>query len=196
MLDWNVLVDVRQHSFSPAFLLLERFGKVYQSDFENILLMKVANIAQFLAELDLKIKQDSGIVNLFNRIVPVTKTFSFQSQSEFETKAKAVVLEWLPMIAGNKFYVRMHRIGFKDRIDRHEEETFLDLVILQELERIGIPGEIGGLDPDVIVAVETVSDRAGLSCWTRQDLSTYPWLKLGLTTLKRESTKVINQRYQ
>ncbi|MEM8828397.1 MAG: hypothetical protein AAGE96_03450 [Cyanobacteria bacterium P01_G01_bin.19] len=180
MLDWNVLVKVREHSFSPAYLFLEKLGKVYQSDFENILLVKVESIPQFLAECDRIFKEDSNLLNLFERIVPVTKTFSFQTAEEFETKAKQIVVDWLPILAAKKFYVRMHRIGFKDRIDRHEEETFLDLVILQELEKIGSPGQIGGIDPNVIVAVETVTERAGLACWTSQDLQTYPWLGLGL----------------
>jgi hypothetical protein len=92
-----------------------------------------------------------------------------------------MVLEWLPKLEEKKFYVRMHRIGFKDRIDRQQEETFLDLIIFQELEKIGKPGIISGIDPDVIVAVETISDRAGLSFWTRQDLEKYPWLKLAET---------------
>ena len=189
MLDWNVLIDVREHSFSPAYLLLEKFGKVYQSDFENILLLKVVSIPQFMASFNQRLLENPSLKELYNRVVPITSSFSFQSSEEFETKAKEIVLGWMPMLAGKKFYVRMHRIGFKDRIDRHEEETFLDLVILQELERISKPGTIGGLDPDVIVAVETVSERAGLSCWTRQDLSTYPWLKLGLVTLERKSVK-------
>ncbi len=180
MLDWNVLVKVKEHSFSPAYLLLEKLGKVYQSDFENLLLVEVESIPQFLAKCDRTFKKDPNLLNLFERIVPVTKTFSFQSAEEFETKAKEIVMDWLPMLADKKFYVRMHRIGFKDRIDRHEEETFLDLVILQELEKIGNPGQIGGIDPDVIVAVETVTERAGLACWTRQDLQEHQWLNLGL----------------
>ena len=180
MLDWNVLVKVKEHSFSPAYLMLEKFGKVYQSDFENLLLVKVASIPEFLANFDRQLKEDRSLINLFERIVPVTKTFDFQSAKEFEAKAKQIVLNWMPMLASKKFYVRMHRIGFKDRIDRHEEETFLDLVILQELEKIGSPGEISGVDPDVIVAVETVTERAGLACWTSQGLRDYPWLGLGL----------------
>ena len=177
MLDWNVLIEVRQHSFSPAYLLLEKFGKVYQSDFENILLLKVANIPQFMESFNQKLLKNPSLKELYNRVVPITSSFSFQSSEEFETKAKEIVFDWMPKLAGKKFYVRMHRTGFKDRIDRHEEETFLDLIILQELERIGKPGEIGGLNPDVIVTVETISERAGLSCWTRQDLENYPWLK-------------------
>lgn len=178
MLDWNVLVDVREHCFSSTYLLLEKFGTVYQSDFENILLMKIDDTARFLAYLNSRIEKEPSIANLFNRVVPVTKTFSFQSQSEFKTKAKEVVLEWLPILEGKQFYVRMHRKGMKDCIDRHKEETFLDLVILQELERIGKPGLIGGIDPDVIVVVETISNQAGMSYWTSQDLKRYPWLKL------------------
>jgi tRNA(Ser,Leu) C12 N-acetylase TAN1 len=178
MLDWNVLVDVRQHSFSPAYLLLEEFGTVYQSDFENILLLKVDSIPEFIEAFNQRLVQDPGLTELSNRVVPVTSTFSFQTQAEFETKAQKVVLEWLPMLEGKKFYVRMHRMGFKDRIDRHAEETFLDLIILQHLEKIGKPGTISGIDPDVVVSVETISDRAGLSFWTRQDLAKYPWLKL------------------
>ncbi|MEL7010346.1 MAG: hypothetical protein AAFY50_23805 [Cyanobacteria bacterium J06648_1] len=180
MLDWNVLVKVKEHSFSPAYLMLEKLGKVYQSDFENILLVKVASIPEFLDNCDRKFTEDSGAIALFERIVPVTQTFDFQSAAEFETKAKKIVLDWLSTLAGKKFYVRMHRIGFKDRIDRHEEETFLDLVILQELEKLGSPGEISGVDPDIVVAVETVTERAGMALWTRQDLADYPWLGMGL----------------
>lgn len=178
MLNWNIVVDVHEHSFSRAYLLFEEFGTVFQSDFENILLMNVNSIPEFLASFNDKLLNDPSLEKVFSRIVPVTSTFSFQSAEEFETKAQEVVLQWLPIMAGKKFYVRMHRKGFKDRIDCHEEETFLDLIILQELEKIGTPGEIGGLDPDVIIAVETICDRAGLSYWTRQDLQQYPWLKL------------------
>lgn len=179
MVTWNIVVDVHEHSFSRAYLLLEKLGTVFQSDFENVLLMKVESIPQFLDSFNAKLLEDPSLEKVVSRIVPVTKTFTFQSSSEFETKAKEIVLNWLTILAGKKFYVRMHRRGLKDRIDRHEEETFLDLIILQELEKIGNPGQIGGEDPDVIIAVETVTQQAGLSCWTRQDLSKYPWLKLG-----------------
>ena len=180
MLDWNILIGVRQHSFSPAYLLFEEFGTVYQSNFENILLMKVDSIPEFLETFNQRLLEDPSLTKLTTRVAPVTTTFSFQTQEEFETKAKKAVLEWVPKLEGKKFYVRMHRKGMKDRIDRHEEETFLDLVILQELEKIGNPGQIGGLDPDVIIAVETISQQAGLSCWTREDWQKYPWLKLEL----------------
>jgi len=180
MLDWNVLINVHEHSFSRTYLLLEELGRVYQSDFEDVLLLKVENIASFLEAYNSQLLKDPTLSVIASSILPVASIFSFQSQAEFETKAKKAVLEWLPALAGKKFYVRMHRRGMKDHIDRHEEETFLDLVILQELEKIGKPGQIGGIDPDIVVAVETISQQAGLSYWTRQNLEKYPWLKLDL----------------
>jgi len=73
----------------------------------------------------------------------------------------------------------MHRLGIKERINNHEAETFLNLVILQELKN-GNPGEINRLDPDVIVAMETIAELAGMTCWTHEDLTHYPWLGIGL----------------
>jgi tRNA(Ser,Leu) C12 N-acetylase TAN1 len=178
MICWNVVIDIHDHSFSRAYLLFEEFGTVFQSDFEDILLMKVDSIPGFLKTFNTQVLADPSLAKVASRIVPVTSTFSFESPEEFETKAKKVVLNWLPKLEGKKFYVRMYRKGMKDRIDRHEEETFLDLVILQELEKIGKPGQISVVDPDILVAVETVSHQAGLSYWSRQDLQNYPWLKL------------------
>ncbi len=179
MIDWNVLIDVQEHSFGPAYLLFEKLGTVYQSDFENILLLKSDSIPHFLETFNSKISDDPDLLNLIHRIVPVTATFSFQSQSEFETKAKEVVLQWLPNLAGKSFYVDMHRRGLKDLISSDYEEEFLDLMLLEELEKIDSPGQIDFADPDMLINLETVSHQAGLSCWTREDLQKYPWLKLG-----------------
>ncbi|PSB05592.1 hypothetical protein C7B62_24870 [Pleurocapsa sp. CCALA 161] len=181
MLNWNIVVDVQEHSFSRAYLLLEEFGTVFQSDFENILLMNVNSIPEFLDSLNSKLLQDPSLKKVFARIVPVTSTFSFQSAAEFETKAKDVLMEWLSILAGKRIYVRMHRKGLKDRLDGNEEENHLDLIILQELEKLGKPGQISLKDPEAIVFVETISQQAGLSCWTCQDLENYPWLKLNLS---------------
>jgi tRNA(Ser,Leu) C12 N-acetylase TAN1 len=118
------------------------------------------------------------LLQLLARVVPVTCTFSFQSPEEFETKAKEAVLYWLPQLEGKKFYVRMHRRGFKGRISSLEEEHFLDKILLEELVKIGNPGQITFENPDAIVVVETVGQQAGLSCWTREEWQRYPLLKL------------------
>ncbi len=116
--------------------------------------------------------------SLLSQTPPVTATFSFQSPEEFETKAKEAVLPWVENLAGKSFHVRMHRRGFKGRISSPESERFLDKILLEELVKIGHPGQITFEDPEAIIVVETVGQQAGLSCWSREDLQRYPLLKL------------------
>ncbi len=178
MFHWNVVVSLHEHSFRRAFELLQGLGAVYTTDFLNVLVMEVSNIPRFLETLNVWVSDDPNLLQLLARVVPVTSTFSFQSPEEFETKAKEAVLYWLPILAGKNFHVRMHRRGFKGRISSHDEERFLDKILLEELGKMGNPGHITFEDPDAIIVVETVGQQAGLSCWTGEELQRYPFLRL------------------
>ncbi len=178
MFHWNVVVNLHEHSFRRAFELLQGLGAVYTTEFLNVLVMEVSNIPRFLETLNAWVSDDPSLLKIISRVVPVTSTFSFQSPEEFETKAKEVVMYWLPLLAGKNFHVRMHRRGFKGRISSHDEERFLDTILLEELGKMGNPGHITFEDPDAIIVVETVGQQAGLSCWTREDLQRYPLLRL------------------
>ena len=84
----------------------------------------------------------------------------------------------MPQLAGKSFHVRMHRRGFKEALPSQQEERMLDDVLLEALERTGQPGRIEFEDPDLILDVETVDQRAGMSLWTREQLERYPFLNL------------------
>lgn len=88
------------------------------------------------------------------------------------------MLRWTSELAGKRFHVRLHRRGFKGRLSSPEEERQLDVALLQALEQAGSPGKVAFDDPDTIVAIETVGNRAGLSLWTREDLRRFPLLGL------------------
>ena len=135
MLHWNVVVNLHEHGFRRAFKLLQGLGAVYTTEFLNVLVMEVSNIPRFLETLNAWLSDEPSLVKLISRIVPVTATFSFQSPEEFETKATEAVLYWMPQLAGQSFHVRMHRRGFKGRISSHDEERFLDKILLEELEK-------------------------------------------------------------
>jgi tRNA(Ser,Leu) C12 N-acetylase TAN1 len=110
--------------------------------------------------------------------VPVRSTFTFQSPEEFEARARDAALAFLPELAGKEFHVRLYRHGFKGRLSSHEEERLLGTVLREALEKAGTPGHVTFEDADVILAVETLGNRAGLSLWTREDLRRYPFLRL------------------
>ncbi|HXE96756.1 MAG TPA: THUMP domain-containing protein, partial [Dongiaceae bacterium] len=74
------------------------------------------------------------------------------------------------------FHVRMHRRGFKGKLSSAEEERFLDEILLQRLEDAGTPGKVAFDDPDVIIALETIGQQAGLSLFGRDELKRYSLL--------------------
>jgi tRNA(Ser,Leu) C12 N-acetylase TAN1 len=178
MLDWNVVITVRNDNFTRARQVLERFGAVKRTDFYNVLVMKVDDASAFPAQLADHVARKPDILQTIGRVMPASELFEFQNAETFETKAREAALRWAPRLAGRSFHVRMHRRGFKEALPSQQEERMLDHVLLDALERAGRPGRIEFEDPDLILEVETVGQRAGMSLWTREQLERYPFLNL------------------
>jgi tRNA(Ser,Leu) C12 N-acetylase TAN1 len=177
MSEWNVVVSVYDRGYKHARQILEEFGPVSRTDFYNVLTVQVADVPGMLEKLKERLVTDEKARISLARIVPVSAGFTFQSPEEFEAKAKETVLPWVPELAGKGVHVRMHRRGFKGRLSSQDEERFLDGFLLDKLEQAGTPGRITFEDPDAIVVIETISQRAGLALFTREDLRNYPSLK-------------------
>jgi len=174
MEDWNVVVTARENGFKQACELLGSLGSIHATTYFNVMTMRVADAAAFLEQAE-RIPELGACVA---RVMPVTRAFTFQSPQEFEAKAVAAVEPWLDRFAGCRFHVRLHRRGFKDKMVSPVEERFLDHHIVGRLRQRGSDAEVGFDDPDLILAVETVGQRAGLSLWTREDLRRHALLKL------------------
>jgi tRNA(Ser,Leu) C12 N-acetylase TAN1 len=178
MQDWNVVINLHERGFKEAFVKLGRFGPVKKTGYFNVLSLKSDNIPEMLEDLRGLITADPGALSFLSRLVPVTDTFKFQSPEEFEESAGKVILKWTSLLHGKGFHVRMHRRGFRDKMSGLDEEQFLDKTLLDALEQAGSPGHITFSNPDYIVAVETISQRAGLSIWSREELQRYPFVRL------------------
>lgn len=178
MNDWNAVATVRKGGYDEARSILQRYGTVAKSDFFNTLLLRVIDYRELLDLLHEQRASDPESVAALARVMPVTLAFTFQSPEEFETKARQAVEAWLSTLGGKSFYLRMHRRGFKGRLSGQEEERFLDRYLLEALERAGAPGRICFEEPDAVIALETVGQRAGMALWTRADLQRYPLLHL------------------
>lgn len=178
MQDWNVVISVHQGGFVRACELLEQLGPVSRTDYFNVLVMKVRDVEGLMETLSRWISEDSRILAVLARVIPLTQRFHFQTIEEFGAKAREAVLTWVSDLAGKGFHVRMHRRGLKGRLSSHREERFLSEVLLGALEKDGTPGRIVFEDPDAIVAVETVGNETGMSLWSREALKRYPFLKL------------------
>jgi tRNA(Ser,Leu) C12 N-acetylase TAN1 len=178
MWDWNVVITVQDGNFTRVRQLLDRYGKIKRTDFYNVLVMKVDDVSAFHEQLAEHGARKPDILRLIGRVMPASELFEFQDTETFEAKAREAALRWTPRLAGKSFHVRMHRRGLKEALPSQQEERMLDRALLEALEHAGTPGRIDFEDPDLILDVETVDRRAGMSLWAREQLDRYPFLKL------------------
>jgi tRNA(Ser,Leu) C12 N-acetylase TAN1 len=176
--DWNVIATIHDSRFREARKLLRQLGEVAPTDFRNVFVLHVDDPAEFTRLLADHVAKEPGIDEILARVVPARLTFAFRDVAQFEERAREAVLQLVPTLAGQRFHVRIHRRGFKHRISSQEEEQRLDKVLLDALAAAGTPGSISFDDPDTIIAIESVGQRAGVSLWTREDLRRYPFLRL------------------
>ncbi|MGE5191475.1 MAG: hypothetical protein ACM3U2_03165 [Deltaproteobacteria bacterium] len=176
MHDWNVIATVRERRRRDARELLRRFGFVDRTQYPNVLVMNVPDIHAFLESLQGWLTAHPAAAEVLGHVAPFSEAFSFQSPEEFEAKSRELVLKFVPSLTGRQFHVRMHRRGFKGRLHTIDEEQLLGRELLNALEKAGTPGKVSYDDPDAIVSVETVDNRAGLACWSREELQRYPCL--------------------
>ena len=178
MPDWTVVATSHEQGFDRARQLLSQFGRVFRTDYFNVLLLVPDDPEAFLERFAAMVENVPQVMDVLSRVVPAADGFTFESPEDFEAKARAIVLGWASRLHGKSFHVRMHRRGFKGRLPSQQEERFLDEALLARLQEVGEPGHIDFEDPDAVIDVETVDNRAGLSFWTRDDLKRYPFLKV------------------
>lgn len=179
MKDWNVVVTVSDRfARFHARRGLMKFGEVERTEFHNVLVMRVDDIVELMASLSEMMRRDMSLINDISRLMPAQKTFDFETREEFDQKAGAAILGWADRMAGKTFHIRLHRRGRGEQLSSLEEEKVLDTVLLDKLAAIGAPGRIDFSDPDYVIDIETVGNRAGLSLWMREDLRRYPFLRV------------------
>lgn len=176
---WNVVVTLLPEGFRDATRILPRFGQVWRTAYWDVLVMRTEQPArEFLEAVRELLVRDATLANAVARLVPVTETFTYTTPEAFRTNARAVVTAWATDLEGKRFYVRMHRRGFKGVISSHDEECALGDYVLARLQREGSTAHVSFDDPDWVIAIETVDDRAGLSRWARDDFERYELLRL------------------
>jgi hypothetical protein len=64
------------------------------------------------------------------------------------------------------------------RLSNQAEERHLADSILERLRKIGQPARLDFANPDSVVDIETLVERAGMSLWSRDDLKRFVFLRV------------------
>jgi len=116
-------------------------------------------------------------MNSLSQILPLERTFSF-SLLDFMDKLKETVSPYVEKIEGKKFYVRVKRRGHKGEMSSLEIEKEISAFIFEKLEQAGRHAQVSFSDPDVVIIVETIANRAAVALITREMKEKYPLIKV------------------
>jgi hypothetical protein len=175
--NWNVVITVYQDGFRRAVRALKSLGDVERSPYHNVLVMAVNNPLALLEALERQTQEIPALYDAISRVAPAMQSFEFNSVEQFRETAQSIVMRWLPRLAGRSSHVRLHRRGFKHNLPTPEAERFLDDALLDALKVAGTPGSISFSNPDAVIVIDTVDERAGVAFWDRHDLARYRLLR-------------------
>lgn len=173
MKDWNVVVAVYQDGFRRALHALRKLGEAERSSYHNVLVMKVEDPMALLEAIEKRTEENPALYNAISRVAPATLTFDLLSEEEFVEKAKSIIREWLPALTGRSFHTRLHRRGAKHDLQTQDNERLFNDAIVDATMEAGMPAKISFTDPDVVIAIDTIDNRAELALWTREELARY-----------------------
>ncbi len=177
MKDWNVVVSIFQDGFGRALRALQKLGPAERSPYHNVLVMKVDDPTALLEAIEKITEENPALYDAISRVAPASQDFDFLSEAEFVEKAKSIIREWLPCLAGRSLHVRLRRRGTKHDLRTQDAERLFNDAILDATKEAATPSKISFTDPDVVIAIDTIDNRAGLAMWTRDELARYHVLR-------------------
>jgi tRNA(Ser,Leu) C12 N-acetylase TAN1 len=175
--DWNVVISLFQDGYRHARGLLRELGAVERSPYHNVLVMKADDPIGVLETIERMTEENPALYDAISRVAPAMRTFDFQSAEEFRERSNLILCEWSQGLAGRSFHVRLRRRGAHHQLKTPDIERFLDDAVLALTRQAGSPASMSFTDPDAMITVDTIDDRAGVGLWTREDLRHHRLLK-------------------
>jgi tRNA(Ser,Leu) C12 N-acetylase TAN1 len=177
MKDWNVVVTVHADRFISACEQLEPLARVEGTNYYNILVMRVGNVEEFLRTLGDWMQTYADAREALARVAPARDTFVFQDPDDFRNQTKEILRRYADQLDGVSFHIRVHRRGWKEKMSTTALEKELGSFLFDEIESHGAVAKVDFDDPDAIVVIDTVDNRAGMAMWSRDELQRFPFLK-------------------
>lgn len=165
-LDWNLLLTCMMRHERDVRRTLSPVVQLRRSPFRNVFLARVDDPAAALAAIDRLAAARPALVGWLGRVLPIAATFTVDP-ARFDAEVRSAVAPFVAELAGRRFHVRIERRGHKGRIDSHAAERGLGTWIVETLATRGTPGEVDFDDPDLVIAIETVGDVAGIALVSR-----------------------------
>jgi tRNA(Ser,Leu) C12 N-acetylase TAN1 len=174
--DWNIIVTIYQQGFRRAMRALQNIGPTDRTPYYNVLVMKIDEPIVALETIERLTEERPALYDAIARVAPAGVTFEFQSPEGFKDCTESFLLRLLPKLVGRSVHVRLHRRG-SNLICGHGTERLFNDFIVTETGKSGTAARITFSEPDAVIVIDTVDDRAGIAMWTDEDLARHRLLR-------------------
>jgi tRNA(Ser,Leu) C12 N-acetylase TAN1 len=175
--EWNILATAFWGRGKDALRLLTQHGEFKGSGFKDVLQGHTEDANLFLEKLESMRQENPDRMNSLSQILPLERTFNF-NLPDFMDKLKETVLPYVEKVEGKKFYVRVKRRGHKGEMSSLEIEKEISGFIFEKLGEVGKQAQVSFSDPDLVIIVETIANRAAVALITREMRKKYPLIKI------------------
>lgn len=177
MADWNVLATSVEGRRDALLLSLRRLGRFRPGGYRNVVIGLVEDPDVFLGQVRDALAENGLLPTALAKIVPIEITTPIDAETAVDTLASAAE-PFLERLGGGSFFVRLERRGLKGRLHSPTVEREIGDRVWRALAARGHTPRVDFADPDAVLVIETVGDRAGLALVSRALRQAFPFVKL------------------
>lgn len=156
---------------------LQKIGPTERTRYYNVLTMKADDPTTALETIERWTEEQPALYDAIARVAPAGFTFEFESSEEFRDRVRSYLSGLTAELSGRSFHVRLHRRGSRLDLRTPDAEREFDDFVVEATGRSGVPARIGFTEPDVVIVIDTIDNRAAISTWNRDDLERHRLLR-------------------
>jgi len=175
--DWNVLATSVEGARPILLSWLRRHGAFRGGGYRNVAIGRVVDVPAFLDGLRDDLARDPGRGAILGRVLPIERTLLLDPTDPLGS-LEAAVEPLRDRVAGGSYFVRLERRGLRDALHSSDVERALGAVLWRALEAAGHTPRVAFRDPDAVVVIETLGERAGIGVIDRALRAAYPFVRI------------------
>lgn len=175
---WTVLATAVEGQREALLRALRPLARFRRGGYPNVAIATVDDRPGFLDGLRAALDASPALRLSLGKVVPIDVAVRFPGPGEFVDAVMAGLEPHRERLRGRSFFVRVTRRGFRHALVTTDAEREIGARLYAWLETQGDRPAVRFTDPDVIVAIETIRDEAGIGLLTRELRAAYPFVRV------------------
>jgi tRNA(Ser,Leu) C12 N-acetylase TAN1 len=175
---WNVLVTAVEGQRDTLLYALRPLARFRRGGYPNVAVATIEDVPAFLVALREALEASLDLRISLGKVVPMDATVRFPGPDAFVDTVMGALEPHLPRLRGASFFVRVSRRGFRHALVTTDAERAIGARVYAWLEAQGDQPVVRFDDPDVVIAIETIRDEAGIGVLGRGLRTTYSFVRI------------------